>query len=113
MFNLLWRGGPGPNWVLDNSKIEPGLRELTAVVIMPSFVRGMRLDVSGDWFRLHDPDERKLHTRGQSRSAARSTRCATAWKKPASVASIAPRTSSVFASVCISSKECCPCRPSS
>ena len=62
VFNLLWRGGPGPNWVLDNSKIEPGLRELTAVVIMPSFVRGMRLDVSGDWFRLHDPDERKLHT---------------------------------------------------
>ena len=60
--DLLWHGGPPPNWVLDNSKIEPGLRELTAVVIMPSFVRGMRLDVSGDWFRLHDPDERKLHT---------------------------------------------------
>jgi len=60
--NLLLRGGPGPNWTLDNMKIEPGLRELTAVVIMPSFVRGMRLDVSGDWFRLHDPDERKLHT---------------------------------------------------
>jgi hypothetical protein len=60
--NLLLRGGPGPNWTMDNSKIEPGLRELTAVVVMPSFVRGMRLDVSGDWFRLHDPDERKLHT---------------------------------------------------
>lgn len=60
--NLLLRGGPGPNWTMDNSKIEPGMRELTAVVVMPSFVRGMRLDVSGDWFRLHDPDERKLHT---------------------------------------------------
>jgi hypothetical protein len=62
IINLLLRGGPGPNYVLKNSKIEPGLRELTAVVIMPSFVRGMRLDVSGDWFRLHDPDERKIHS---------------------------------------------------
>lgn len=60
--NLVLRGGPGPNWQLDNSKIEPGLRELTAVVVMPSFVPALRLDVSSDWFRLHDPDERKLHT---------------------------------------------------
>jgi hypothetical protein len=59
---LLWNGGPGPHWTLDNSWIEPGIRELTSVVIMPSFVRGMRVDVSGDWYRLHDPDERKLHT---------------------------------------------------
>jgi hypothetical protein len=60
--NLLLRGGPGPNYQIKNSKIEPGLRELTAVVVMPSFVRGMRLDVSNDWFRLSDPDERKIHT---------------------------------------------------
>lgn len=60
--NLLLSGGPGPNYGLKNSKIEPGLHELTAVVVMPSFVQGMRLDVEGDWFRLHDPDERKLHT---------------------------------------------------
>ena len=60
--NLLLRGGPGPNYQIDNSKIEPGMRELTAVVVMPSFVRGMRLDVSSDWYRLHDPDERKIHT---------------------------------------------------
>ena len=60
--NLLIRGGPGPNYQIDNSKIEPGMRELTAVVVMPSFVRGMRIDVSGNWFRLHDPDERKIHT---------------------------------------------------
>jgi hypothetical protein len=60
--NLLLRGGPGPNYVLKNSKIEPGLRELTAVVVMPSFVRGMRLDVATNWFRLHDPDDFKLHT---------------------------------------------------
>ncbi len=60
--NLLINGGPGRNWQLDNSKIEPGMRELTAVVVMPSFVRGVRLDVAGDWFRLHDPDERTIHT---------------------------------------------------
>lgn len=62
MTNLLIWGGPGPNYGIKNSKMEPGMRELSAVVVMPSFVRGMRLDVSGDWFRLNDPDERKLHT---------------------------------------------------
>ena len=60
--NLLLNGGPGPNWGLKNSKIEGGMREMTAVVVMPSFVRGMRLDVSSDWYRLADPDERKVHT---------------------------------------------------
>jgi hypothetical protein len=60
--NLLINGGPGRNYQIDNSKLEPGMRELTAVVVMPSFVRGMRLDVAGDWFRLHDPDERTIHT---------------------------------------------------
>ena len=37
--NLLINGGPGRNYQLDNSKLEPGMRELTAVVVMPSFVR--------------------------------------------------------------------------
>jgi hypothetical protein len=60
--NLLGRGGPGPNYQIKNSKIEPGLRELTAVVVMPSFVRGVRFDVSTDWYKLHDPDERKVNT---------------------------------------------------
>ncbi len=60
--NMLIRGGPGNNYQMDNSKLEPGLREQTAVVVMPSFVRGARLDIAGDWFRLHDPDERTIHT---------------------------------------------------
>jgi hypothetical protein len=60
--NLLTRGGPGPNYQIKNAKIEPGQREMTAVVVMPSFVRGLRVDVSSDWFPLHDPDERKVHT---------------------------------------------------
>jgi hypothetical protein len=62
--NLLLRGGPGPHYQLAHSKIEPGLRELTAVVVMPSFVRGVRLDVATNWFRLDDPDELKLRTTG-------------------------------------------------
>jgi hypothetical protein len=60
--NLLLRGGPGPNYGLKNSKIEPGQREMTAVVVMPSFVTGLRLDVANNWFRLHDPDDYKVHT---------------------------------------------------
>jgi hypothetical protein len=60
--NLLLRGGPGPNYGLKNAKIEPGLREMTAVVIMPSFVRGLRLDIANNWFRLYDPDDFKIHT---------------------------------------------------
>lgn len=60
--NTILRGGPGPNWQLSNSKIEPGMRELTAVVVMPSFVRGVRVDTWSDWFRLSDPESRKLHT---------------------------------------------------
>lgn len=62
MTNLLLRGGPGPNYTLNNMKIEPGLREMTAVVVMPSFVRGVRIDAVNNWYRLSDPDERKLHT---------------------------------------------------
>ncbi len=60
--NMLLRGGPGANYQIAQSKIEPGLRELTAVVVMPSFVRGVRIDVANDWYRLVDPDERKVHT---------------------------------------------------
>ncbi len=60
--NLILRGGPGPNYGLKNSKIEPGLREMTAVVVMPSFVQAMKLDVANNWFRLHDPDDFKLRT---------------------------------------------------
>ena len=92
--NLLLRGGPGPNYGINNSKIEPGIRELTAVVVMPSFVRSMRLDVSGDWYRLHDPTSGRSTPPGPSSRAGRSTRPATPSRSPASAASTAPRTSS-------------------
>jgi hypothetical protein len=60
--NLFIWGGPGPNYGLKNAKLEPGLREMTAAVVMPSFVPGMRLDVENNWFKLHEQDHYKLHT---------------------------------------------------
>ena len=39
--------GPGRTTGSITARSSPGMRELTAVVVMPSFVRGMRLDVVG------------------------------------------------------------------
>ena len=35
---ILINNGPGPDYELDNRKIEPGLRECYALVVMPNFV---------------------------------------------------------------------------
>jgi hypothetical protein len=56
-------GGPGPNYGLKHSKLEAGMRELTAVVIVPTFLRTIRLDVAGNWFRLNDPEHLVVPTR--------------------------------------------------
>jgi hypothetical protein len=61
--NQLYRGGPGRNYQMNNSKLEPGQRELSAVVLMPSFLHGVRMDVTGNWFPLHDPDEMEIPTK--------------------------------------------------
>ena len=37
------------------ARLEPGIRELTAVVLLPSFLPAVRLEVSGDWYPLDDP----------------------------------------------------------
>ena len=60
--NLLIRGGPGPNYQIRKSKLEAGQRELSAVMILPSFLSRVKLEVSGNWYRLHDPDEITLGT---------------------------------------------------
>lgn len=60
--NLLVKGGPGRNYQMKNSKLEAGQRELTAIVIMPSFLQGIEMDVTGNWFPLHDPDQMKTPT---------------------------------------------------
>ena len=55
--NLLYRGGPDPQYRTRNSALEAGQRELTVVMIMPSFLQRVRFDVAGNWFKLSDPDD--------------------------------------------------------
>jgi hypothetical protein len=60
--NQLLKGGPGRNYQTNNSKLEAGQRELSAIVVMPSFLQGIQMDVTGNWFRLVDPDRMKTPT---------------------------------------------------
>ncbi len=52
-------GGPNRNAFLRQRRLEPGMRECVAVVMMPSFVPYADLNVSSDWFALTNP-KRKL-----------------------------------------------------
>ncbi len=61
--NQLIRGGPGRDYQIKNSKLEAGQRELSVVVVMPSFLHGVQMDVTGNWFPLHDPDEMEIPTK--------------------------------------------------
>jgi hypothetical protein len=68
--NLLLSGGPGPDYQVRKSKLEAGQRELSAAIIMPSFLTRVRFEVAGNWYRLSDPDEVTLksnHLLEQSR----------------------------------------------
>jgi hypothetical protein len=62
LYNQLIKGSPGRNYQVRNSKLEPGQRELSAVVIMPSFLPAVRMDLTGNWFPLVDPDEMEIPT---------------------------------------------------
>ena len=64
-------GGPGPDYQLKKSKLEPGIRELTAVVLLPTFLPVMRMNVTGNWFRLNDPEHLVYHTRRQMEDGRR------------------------------------------
>ena len=55
-------GGPGPDYAIRKSKLEPGIHELTAVVLAPTFLPVMRMNVSSNWFRLTDPHHPVFHT---------------------------------------------------
>ncbi len=48
--NLL--GGPNRDELIRNYRIEPGIRECTALVIAPAFIRQYIVDVHSDWFDL-------------------------------------------------------------
>lgn len=45
-------GGPNRDALLKQRRIEPGPRECTALVVMPSFVKHVRFDVRSNWFSL-------------------------------------------------------------
>ena len=58
---LIW-GGPPPNYQIRKSKLEPGVRELNAVLLIPTFLPAMRMNVSTNWFKLTDPEHLVHHT---------------------------------------------------
>ncbi|WLD13517.1 hypothetical protein [Planctellipticum variicoloris] len=45
-------GGPGKDAMLKQRRMEPGMRECVALVVMPSFVKHVRFDVRTNWFPL-------------------------------------------------------------
>lgn len=53
-------GGPGPDYATRKSKLEPGIRELTMVMTVPTFLTSMRVESAGNWYRLTDPDDLKI-----------------------------------------------------
>jgi len=55
-------GGPGPDYGTKKSKLEPGIRELTAVLLVPEFLQTVRLETAGNWFRLTDPEHLVIPT---------------------------------------------------
>ena len=59
-FQDLLIGAYGPGYKLRHERLEPGIRECVALVIMPSFIPGVDFDVIGNWFRLAHPKSKAL-----------------------------------------------------
>ena len=53
-------GGPDQDADLRDRGIEPGLRECTAVIVMPSFVPHVTIESRGSWFGLTNPRKKAL-----------------------------------------------------
>jgi hypothetical protein len=54
-FSETLRGGPTTDGDLMQRQLEPGMRECSAIVVMPSFVPAVRLDAQANWFSLAHP----------------------------------------------------------
>ncbi|UUO04976.1 hypothetical protein M4951_16480 [Blastopirellula sp. J2-11] len=50
-------GGPSEDADLRKRQLEPGMRECTAIVVMPSFVPFMTFDVRSNWYHLTHPKQ--------------------------------------------------------
>lgn len=53
-------GGPNRNALLRQRRLEPGMRECVAVVMMPSFVPYATVDTVSNWFPLPNPKHKVL-----------------------------------------------------
>ena len=70
-FQDLLIGGPSRNELLNERRLEPGIRECSAVVIMPSFVPYATMNVSSNWFRLTDPKCKELDSKQAMKLSSR------------------------------------------
>jgi hypothetical protein len=61
-FRDLLLGGPSRNALLRQRRLEPGIRECVAIVIMPSFVPYADLTLTSNWFKLTDPKCKLMNT---------------------------------------------------
>src|SRR5262249_34116778 len=55
VFRDLLVGGQGAGYYLRRRRLEPGLRECVALVVMPSFVPQLSVEVCANWFKPADP----------------------------------------------------------
>jgi hypothetical protein len=53
-------GGPNRNQLLRDRRLEPGMRECVAVVMMPSFVPYVSVEAASNWFPLANPKHKVL-----------------------------------------------------
>lgn len=53
-------GGPSRDKLIKDHRLEPGIRECTAILITPSFVPYATFDVRSNWFKLTDPKQREF-----------------------------------------------------
>lgn len=63
LFRDLLLGGAGREQDYRQRQLEPGMRECTAIVIMPSFVPYVVFDVRSNWFHLTNPKRSEMSMR--------------------------------------------------
>ncbi|MBS0265681.1 MAG: hypothetical protein JSS02_27360 [Planctomycetes bacterium] len=79
-FQDLLVGGPNRNQLLKQRRLEPGIRECDAIVVMPSFVPYATLESSTNWFKLTNPKHKELDSATAMRLSRRAKcieKCAT------------------------------------
>jgi hypothetical protein len=57
---LLWETGPTRQYDWSHRRLEPGIRECEALVVMPGFVPTVRLEITSNWEKVAKPGRIKL-----------------------------------------------------